>query len=73
MALCFKIILINQLHNHNQNALVSLFPLFHVSQLSNKAGACVCRGNGEHSGQKQTAEKERGEACEASVQTCVHA
>lgn len=25
MALCFKIILINQLHNHNQNALVSLF------------------------------------------------
>lgn len=26
MALCFKIILINQLHNHNQNALVSLFP-----------------------------------------------
>lgn len=26
MALCFKMILINQLHNHNQNALVSLFP-----------------------------------------------
>lgn len=26
MALCFKMTLINQLHNHNQNALVSLPP-----------------------------------------------
>lgn len=38
MALCFKMILINQLHN--QNALVSLSSLlFHGSQLSSEAGA----------------------------------
>lgn len=63
MALCFKIILINQLHNHNQNALVSFFPLFRVSQLSNEAAVRICRGNGERSGQKLAAGKWQGAVC----------
>lgn len=59
MALCFKMILINQLHNHNQNALVSLFsPLFHASQLSNEAGVCVWRGNGQYMRHNQSAVEE---------------
>lgn len=40
MALSFKMILINQLYDCNQNAPVS--PFF-TSQLSNKAGICVSR------------------------------
>lgn len=43
MALCFKMILINQLHN--QNALVSLFSLlFHGSQPSSEAGGREWQG-----------------------------
>lgn len=64
MALCFKIILINQLHNHNQNALVSFFPLFRVSQLSNEAGVCVWRGNDECSGQNLAPGEWQGAVCE---------
>lgn len=76
MALCFKMILINQLHNHNQNALDSLPPPpFHGSQLSNEAAACAWQGNGEYSRQNQTAAKEQGDACEGACKpacTCDH-
>lgn len=48
MALCFKMILINQLHNHNQNALVSFFPpLPWIPAERKEAEVCFRQGNGK--------------------------
>lgn len=71
MALCFKMILINQLHNHNQNALVSLFPpLPWITAEQQGWSVHLAR-----EWQVLTTKPDRGERARgrvrASVQTCV--